>query len=253
MEMCSPAGNDGVGRSEGVRVWLLGGFRISVGPRTIEHDQWRLRKAAALVKLLALTPGHSLHREQAMDALWPDSSRKAVSNNLRQTLHAARRALDPSLGSQYLVSEEKQLTSVPARRAVGGCRCLRGSGGNRPSRQRPGGLPSGPGAVLRRALTRRPLWLDVFSQLSVIHVQSLCQLADGGEARVNLVVLDTNQAAQGYSGTLSEFGLRQQPILSQPPEIFADLHDLNCRHLSPHFLGIWLLLEQHNETQNLCL
>jgi DNA-binding SARP family transcriptional activator len=113
MEMCPPAGNDGIARSEGVRVWLLGGFRISVGPRTIEHDQWRLRKAAASVKLLALTPGHSLHREQAMDTLWPDSSRKAVSNNLRQTLHAARRALDPSLGSQYLVSEEKQLLLCP--------------------------------------------------------------------------------------------------------------------------------------------
>src|SRR5919112_3106676 len=79
---------------EAVRVWLLGGFWVSVGPRTIEQDQWRLRKAAALVKLLALTPSHRLHREQAMDALWPDSSRKAASNNLRQTLHAARRALD---------------------------------------------------------------------------------------------------------------------------------------------------------------
>jgi DNA-binding SARP family transcriptional activator len=113
MEMCPPAGNDGVARSEGVRVWLLGGLRISVGPRTIEQYRWRLRKAAALVKLLALTPGHRLHREQAMDALWPDSSRKAVSNNLCQTLHAARRALDPSLGSQYLVSEDKRLLLCP--------------------------------------------------------------------------------------------------------------------------------------------
>jgi predicted ATPase/DNA-binding SARP family transcriptional activator/DNA-binding CsgD family transcriptional regulator len=94
-------------------VWLLGGFRVSVGPRTIEQEQWRLRKAAALVKLLALTPSHRLHREQAMDALWPDSSRKAASNNLRQTLHAARRALDPSLGSEYLVSEDEQLLLCP--------------------------------------------------------------------------------------------------------------------------------------------
>jgi DNA-binding SARP family transcriptional activator len=74
---------------------------------------WRLRKAAAMVKLLALAPSHRMHREHVMDLLWPDSSRKAVSNNLRQTLHAARRALDPSLGSQYLVSEEKQLPLCP--------------------------------------------------------------------------------------------------------------------------------------------
>ena len=76
--MCPPAGNDGVGQSGAVRVWLLGGFRVSVGPGTIEQDQWQLRKAAALVKLLALSTGHRLHREQAMDALWPDSSRKAA-------------------------------------------------------------------------------------------------------------------------------------------------------------------------------
>ena len=30
------------------RVWLLGGFRVSVGSRTIGEDRWRLRKAAGL-------------------------------------------------------------------------------------------------------------------------------------------------------------------------------------------------------------
>jgi DNA-binding SARP family transcriptional activator len=98
---------------EAVRIRLLGGFGVSVGSRTIGEGEWPLRKAANLVKLLALAQGHHLHREQAMDALWPDSGRKAVSNNLRQTLHAARRALDPSLGSQYLVSEDKQLLLCP--------------------------------------------------------------------------------------------------------------------------------------------
>ena len=73
-----------------VRVELLGGFRISVGTRTIEEDAWRLRKAAGLVKLLALARGHRMHREQAMDLLWPDLGKKAASNNLRHTLHAAR-------------------------------------------------------------------------------------------------------------------------------------------------------------------
>ena len=40
---------------------MLGGFRVSVGSRTITKDAWRLRKAAALVKLLALAPGHRMH------------------------------------------------------------------------------------------------------------------------------------------------------------------------------------------------
>ena len=41
-----------------MRVWLLGDFRVSVGSRNIEDSQWRLRKAAVLLKLLALAPGH---------------------------------------------------------------------------------------------------------------------------------------------------------------------------------------------------
>ena len=75
------------GASEAVRVKLLGGFSVSVGNRTIQQSKWRLRKAAALVKLLALAPGHRLHREQLMDLLWPDSGRKAASSSLRKTLH----------------------------------------------------------------------------------------------------------------------------------------------------------------------
>ncbi len=70
------------GRPEALRIKLLGGFSVSVGSRNIEEDAWRLRKAAALVKLLALAPGHSLHREQVMEALWPELGKRAASNNL---------------------------------------------------------------------------------------------------------------------------------------------------------------------------
>jgi DNA-binding SARP family transcriptional activator len=59
----------GVRRSKVVRIRLLGGFSVSVGSRTIAHNEWRLRKAATLVKLLALVPGHRMHREQTMDLL----------------------------------------------------------------------------------------------------------------------------------------------------------------------------------------
>jgi predicted ATPase/DNA-binding SARP family transcriptional activator/DNA-binding CsgD family transcriptional regulator len=96
-----------------MRVWLLGGFRVSVGKRTIREDAWRLRKAAALVKLLALSPNHRLHREQAMDSLWPDLRTRAASNNLRQALHAARRTLDPDASSRYLASEDESLVLCP--------------------------------------------------------------------------------------------------------------------------------------------
>jgi predicted ATPase/DNA-binding CsgD family transcriptional regulator len=98
-----------------VRVWLLGGFRLSVGPWTIQRDKWRSRKAAALFKLLALAPGHNLHREQVMEALWPNSAKQAASNNLRQVLYAARRVLDPASDSHksYLSLEDEHLVLCP--------------------------------------------------------------------------------------------------------------------------------------------
>ena len=100
-------------KPEAVRLRLLGGFHVSVGSRTIKGDAWRLRKAAALVKLLALAPGHRLHREQAMDLLWADSGRRAASNSLRKVLHSARQTLGPDAGSRYLVSGDGSLALCP--------------------------------------------------------------------------------------------------------------------------------------------
>ena len=67
--MGSSAGFESATRSEALRIWLLGGFRVSIGSRTIRQDEWRLKKAAALLKLLTLAPNHRLDREQAMDLL----------------------------------------------------------------------------------------------------------------------------------------------------------------------------------------
>ena len=100
-------------RPETLRIWLLGGFRVAVGSRPIEQGAWRLKKAAALVKLLALASGHRVHREQAMDLLWPDFGMQAASNNLRQILHASRRILDPTAGSRYLYVHGEQLVLCP--------------------------------------------------------------------------------------------------------------------------------------------
>jgi predicted ATPase/DNA-binding SARP family transcriptional activator/DNA-binding CsgD family transcriptional regulator len=84
------------GTGEAVRVWLLGGFEVSVGSRVVGGDTWRLRKAQGLVKLLALAPRHRLHRERIMDVLWPDLDAKSQANNLHRTLHLARKVLEGS-------------------------------------------------------------------------------------------------------------------------------------------------------------
>ena len=94
-----------LGEPEAVRVELLGGFRVSVGSLVIEVSEWRLRKAASLVKLLALAPAHRMHRERVMDLLWPNLDPRAAANNLRYTLYKARRILGPAqatAASHYL-------------------------------------------------------------------------------------------------------------------------------------------------------
>src|SRR5215210_3636665 len=82
-------------RPEVVRIWMLDGFRVSVGSRIIEENRWSLKKAAGLVKLLALEPGHRMHRERVMDLLWPDLEAEAATNNLHRTLYSARHTLEP--------------------------------------------------------------------------------------------------------------------------------------------------------------
>ena len=76
-----------------VSVSLLGGFAAAVDGVSVPDGAWRLKKARELVKLLALAPGHRVHREQAMDVLWRDRGPAAAANNLHQAVYVARRAL----------------------------------------------------------------------------------------------------------------------------------------------------------------
>ena len=98
-----------------LRIEVLGAFRVVVGGRAVSEDSWRRRKPAALLKLLALAPGHRLHREQLVDALWPDLEPAASASNLRKALHHARAALDgiESGASGLLLSERDVLALAP--------------------------------------------------------------------------------------------------------------------------------------------
>ncbi len=73
------------------RVQLLGGFEVRAGPRTVMERSWPRRKAQALIKLLGVHPGHRLHREQALDLLWPSLGPDDAANNLYKNLHHIRR------------------------------------------------------------------------------------------------------------------------------------------------------------------
>ena len=76
-----------------VAVTLLGRFEVRVDGRTIASNLWSRRHSAALVKLLALTPARSLHREQVIDALWPGLAVDDAAPRLHKAAHYARRTL----------------------------------------------------------------------------------------------------------------------------------------------------------------
>lgn len=74
-------------------VCLLGKFTVAVDGELVSSNAWRNRRAAGLVKLLAIQQEHRLHREQVMDALWPELPAESAGANLRKAVHYARRAL----------------------------------------------------------------------------------------------------------------------------------------------------------------
>lgn len=86
-------------KSRPLRIHLLGPFRVLIGDRAVDDDRWPRRKAKQLLQILALSSRFRLHREQLMEALWPDLSSQAAANNLNKTIHMARRALEPQLKS----------------------------------------------------------------------------------------------------------------------------------------------------------
>ena len=77
-----------------VRITLLGDFGVVVDGRPVPASEWRRRQAAALVKILALTPSRSLHRERVIDAIWPGLDVAEAAPRLHKAAHYARRALD---------------------------------------------------------------------------------------------------------------------------------------------------------------
>lgn len=92
---------------------LLGRFTVAVDDRLVSADAWRSRRAADLVKLLALAPDHRIHRLQVMEALWPESEPEASGTNLRKALHFARLALADERG---ILNEHGVLVLAPEAR-----------------------------------------------------------------------------------------------------------------------------------------
>lgn len=85
-------------------IYLLDGFQLAWGDRTIRAQDIRLRRGRDLLKLLALAPDHRLHRDQVLESLWPEKDPQKSARSLSQLLFTLRpilASLDPSFTIQY--------------------------------------------------------------------------------------------------------------------------------------------------------
>ncbi len=84
----------------------LGRVRLAIADRISMLSGIR-RKPATLLMYLVSRPSLSAHREQVLDALWPDADPDGSSNSLNQTLHFLRREIDPwyedGVSAEYVV------------------------------------------------------------------------------------------------------------------------------------------------------
>lgn len=76
-----------------LRVYLLGGFAIERKGNRIPPQAWRRRRPSDLLKIIAVTPGRAIHREEVIGRLWPDKNLENGANNLHRSLHDLRRIL----------------------------------------------------------------------------------------------------------------------------------------------------------------
>jgi DNA-binding SARP family transcriptional activator len=74
-------------------VQLFGRFEVRVDSRPVPDDAWPQKRAADLVKLLALARGHRMPRDQVLEMLWPRLGADAAAANLHKAASYARRAL----------------------------------------------------------------------------------------------------------------------------------------------------------------
>ena len=82
-----------VSRRMRVDIRVLGSFDVVVDGIAIARDEWRRKQPTRLVKLLASSAGHRMHREQVIDVLWPEVLVSDAAPRLHKAAHYARATL----------------------------------------------------------------------------------------------------------------------------------------------------------------
>lgn len=85
---------------------MLGGFSVLLGDAPVAGESWTRPQAATLVKVLALAPGHRLHREQLMDRLWPDLTPAEAAPRLHKLAKGNLAYLSGDVDGAWEVSDQ---------------------------------------------------------------------------------------------------------------------------------------------------
>jgi DNA-binding SARP family transcriptional activator len=89
------------------RLRLLGQFRIEIGGEAVDLGAMRPR-VRALLQVLAMHAGASVHRESISEILWPEADPAALARNLHVAIASLRRVLEPEAtrgGFRYILRD----------------------------------------------------------------------------------------------------------------------------------------------------
>lgn len=84
-----------------LRIFTLGRFEVQQQGRVIPDHVWRSRRAGELFRLLLLSHGRAITREQVIEALWPAKTPSSSRSLFHQATSALRRALEPDLPGRF--------------------------------------------------------------------------------------------------------------------------------------------------------
>jgi len=84
-----------------LQVVTLGRFAVRQGARVVPEAAWRQRRAGELFRLLLVSHGQALSRDEVIEAFWPEKSPEAANTPFHQATSALRRALEPDLPDKF--------------------------------------------------------------------------------------------------------------------------------------------------------
>jgi two-component SAPR family response regulator/tetratricopeptide (TPR) repeat protein len=82
----------------GLKVYMLGRFRVFVGERELPADGWKSKKAQTLFRFLLYSRSRGyLNRELLMELLWPEQDPSVTVKRLHVALASLRKTLEPEI------------------------------------------------------------------------------------------------------------------------------------------------------------